>query len=406
MRAVWFHFKAAFLNALTVFLNLFLRRDRKIWVFGSWMGSKFADNSRFLFQYLSENREKYGIDRVIWVARNRALVKKLRAMNYEAVLAGSFAGFFNTVRAGVHVVCNMPYSNGPYRGDINGNLSYGAVKIQLWHGFPIKANVQSKAQPSGIRASRLYRFSLPGQWAEKQYFVSTGRECSRRYRLWFANEDMRIIEAGYPRNCACPRLMESEQSVVSDVTRKPLTILYLPTFRSSEVTFPHPLEDPAFRQWLESEDALWIEKPHSAAAMESFFSSSDQFMKDRVMRLKEDFDINVLLPHVSLVVTDYSSVSVDAIYFDRPVVYYVPDIESYTRSDRGMIDGFESITSGPIVLRPEGMLSAVKQVLSKTDREQKDGFTEIKKTYFDGRKFSFEQEMNDILNAINKERQA
>ena len=404
MRSVLFHLKALILNLASAILNLVIKRDKGIWLFGSWMGTRFADNSRYLFQYLNDNKSKYEIKKVIWITRNRDLQRQLQEMGYTAEMANSIYGIYIHLKAGVHVVCNMAYSNSGYKGDINGNLSNNAVKIQLWHGFPIKSNVRTtpKRGESALKKSIIYRRSLPGRWAETQYVVSMSEDCTRRYKIWFNNPDLRTIECGYPRNCECIKHTDIEKMVIQDIKKYKKTILYLPTFRGYPISFKHPLTDKDFCKWIKENDILWIEKPHLASSMTDYFNEVNELAHDNILRLDGDFDVNVLLPIVSVLVTDYSSVSADAIYFDRPVVYYIPDFDQYCGSDRGLTDGFDNVTFGPKVYNASDMTDAVIQCMnSKTDVDDRR-YAALKKTFFDGKQYSYEQQMRDILNAISQ----
>lgn len=403
LKSLCYHVKALLLNILTCFLNLFIRRDDSVWVFGSWMGKRFADNSRYLFQYLSEEGSKYGIQKTIWITRNREVLGELRLLGYNVFLAKSAKGIYYHLKAGVHVVCNMAYTNGRYEGDINGNLSSGAVKIQLWHGFPIKANVKKTGDIKPLRArSFLYRLTLPGRWSETQYVVSTSKECSKRYRKWFSDDELRTIECGYPRNCSCLQYTNREKEILAQVTKHKKSILYLPTFRDGKVSFEHPLTNSHLVEWLNENDILWVEKPHLVSTMGDFFGKVSDSAQTILLRLEGDFDVNVLLPIVSLVVTDYSSVSVDAIYFNRPVVYYIPDFDQYCGSDRGLTDGFDNVSVGEKIKDINEMIFAIQRSLDKSSDELEADYAEIKTLFFDGRCYSFEQMMKEILGVIRK----
>ncbi len=57
-------------NLFTLIVNLFIWRNKKVILFGSWMGDKFTDNPRFMFQYLHAHRDEYDIKKLVWVTRN------------------------------------------------------------------------------------------------------------------------------------------------------------------------------------------------------------------------------------------------------------------------------------------------------------------------------------------------
>lgn len=401
MSSLFYHLKALILNIVTRILTFFIHRDNSVWIFGSWMGTRFADNSRFLYQYLSENGDKYGINKVVWITRNKSVLSELKQKGYDVELANSIVGFYYHIKAGVHVVCNMAYTNGKYLGDINGNLSWGAKKIQLWHGFPIKGNVHSSSSKNQItQRSLIYRLSLPGRWQEEQFVAATSKECARRYKMWFSNSQLRTIVSGYPRNCGCLQYSAREKEIIDKVINNEKTILYLPTFRDGKVSFKHPLVDQDYSKWIIDNKILWIEKPHSASSMDAFFAEVTNSVQEQLVRLEGDFDVNVLLPHVSLVITDYSSVSADAIYFNCPVIYYIPDFDEYCANDRGLTDGFDKVTEGQKIFVPSDMLDATKTCFSISRDDMEKKYERVKGVFFDGRHFSYDQQVRDIISSI------
>ena len=64
--------------------SLMWKRDDSIVLIGAWFGNKFADNSRYLFQYLDKNKEELGLTHVVWVTRNKDTYSILKNMNYES----------------------------------------------------------------------------------------------------------------------------------------------------------------------------------------------------------------------------------------------------------------------------------------------------------------------------------
>jgi hypothetical protein len=78
-----------FWNVKQEVANILHPRDKAIVLMGAWFGNRFADNSRYLFQYLSENKEKLGLKHVVWVTRSEMLQKELEEMGYEAYMMDS-----------------------------------------------------------------------------------------------------------------------------------------------------------------------------------------------------------------------------------------------------------------------------------------------------------------------------
>ena len=58
MSNIFHKIKMCFSNLKYLLSSLFWLKDKRIILFGGWFGERFADNTRFLFQYLSDNKKK------------------------------------------------------------------------------------------------------------------------------------------------------------------------------------------------------------------------------------------------------------------------------------------------------------------------------------------------------------
>ena len=83
------YFKNAVFNVYTIIAQIFVKKDNKTLLIGSWMGRRFADNSRYLFQYLSSNRTQLELEHVVWVTRDAELYDSLIRLGYEVCMSGT-----------------------------------------------------------------------------------------------------------------------------------------------------------------------------------------------------------------------------------------------------------------------------------------------------------------------------
>ena len=54
------------------FFSFIIPIDKNLWVFGAWFGEKYADNSKYLFEYVNENHTEI---RAVWLTQNHATLK-------------------------------------------------------------------------------------------------------------------------------------------------------------------------------------------------------------------------------------------------------------------------------------------------------------------------------------------
>ena len=115
------------------FLSFLIPRNPKLWLFGSTFGNRFADNPKYFYLYCNQfhkDRKNGGI-RAVWITKQKEIVKLLRKNGYEVYYRYSLKGIWCCLRGKVYIFDN-------YSKDISFWLSGGAVKINLWHGIPLK----------------------------------------------------------------------------------------------------------------------------------------------------------------------------------------------------------------------------------------------------------------------------
>lgn len=338
---------------------MFWKRDSSVVLFGSWFGEKFSDNSRFLFQYLSEHKDEYGLTHVVWVARKQSVVDIVRKLGYEAYLMESEESNHYHKLAKYHFISNACSGAYNYPPDIMTEYSSGAVKINLWHGLLGFKNVNCTSLDSlkfkkehkflfGIRRAlhklAIYRklAEAPGGWGDC-FFLSSTTTTTKQFMDWFCLPANNFIEAGSPRNSYMPKLTSEEKDVIAYIKRFKKVIFYLPTFRMGESSFDFSKAGNGLRGYLKDNDYLWVEKAHSAS-----YQKPAEFNDNNILNLSHEFDVNILIPYVDMVVSDYSSAIGDAMFFYKPVVFYVPDFDEYRTGERGFVENFEELMCGPI----------------------------------------------------------
>lgn len=383
-------------NFYTAVYTIVRPRDKHIWLFGSWMGQRFADNSRFLFQYLHENKEKYGIKRVIWVTESVELLEEIKSLGYEAYLMGTEESKYYHLKAGVHVICNSRES------DICTKYSFGAKKIQLWHGNGIKASGKM-TRKKGFSFKNMFwdncvkPFLWPGNWFYC-YWVASSEESKRVLIGDSGALENKIIIANSARLCKCLQFTVRETCVIKKLSSLKQDgykiVIYLPTFRTAKQSVSEPLDIDGFTDFLEENNIVWIEKRHSAEdKLERHIYSNN------VCYLDKDFDVNVLYEYTDLLISDYSSATTDAIYKDITTMEYCPDFQLFQNEDRGFVGNYEDYHIGNTIFKRDELECTILRCIREgvKDNPKHD---QVKHFLFNGNKADYDDIMCSLLSGI------
>lgn len=392
--------KYILLNSYSIVYGKLIGRSKKCVLFGSWMGEKFADNSRYLFQYVNNNKESLGLNHVIWATRDSQLCDELTELGYECVLIGTKKSRYWHCKSGIHFICDAQFDTDEFLGDIDSSFSAGAIKIQLWHGNGIKCVPAFGKRSRGI-IQIIKDLSTQGLWyVGNYYFLCKSDLDFTFFNLKFGANASSCIDSAYPRTCECLQLFSKEQDVIEYINRFDKRILYLPTFRNNYNNYVHPLNNKRILDYLENNGILWIEKPHSADKNNSTVMSD--ISSEHVLCLDNTFDINVIYGNIDLLITDYSSAMLDALFYRIPIVYYVPDYDYYCNNDRGFLVEYDSVCITPKVNNTEELVLMIQKTISEFEYGEEAEM--IRKQFWKHDKWSYSEIWESIQNKIGEDK--
>lgn len=396
-------------NLFVLIISFIIHRDKRYILFGSWMGEKYADNSRFLYQYLFNNKEKYGIKKVIWVTRNKDVYQKLINNGFESYLIGTKESTYWHLKSGIHIICNMSAQSGKHKPDIDVKFSTGAKKIQLWHGVGIKAvgansNI-SQSLPQNRRSRWVVNFAnkkfirkigFLGGWGEPKLLCTS--ELNRKINIDNSkiHSENAFISA-YPRYCDNEFYFENERLTISKISKYNLSILYLPTFRDKTSSYKSPIVYTELINLLNRYNILWIQKPHQAEL--------NQLAKaecENILDLSPAFDINTIIKSVDIIVSDYSSAAFDGIYLNKSVIFYVPDLNEYMNGSNGLLMNLNELCPSLLATNCSELCNQIQEVIDNTyfTEERNNTIKSIKQSFYSDISADYDLIWNDIQNSI------
>jgi len=88
---------------------------------------------------------------------------------------------------------------------------------------------------------------------------------------------------------------------------------------------------------------------HMMVSLHPKFSAQDSGISEENSNLtyiSAGYDIYPQLQHVDMLITDYSSLYVDFLLLDKPIIFYVYDLDWY-KKESGLYEEFDTLTPGP-----------------------------------------------------------
>ena len=339
-------------------LSRFFPKDPVLWIFGSWKGTQFNDNSKYLFEYI--NRNHPGV-RAVWLTKSAETVNSLRANGYECYHMYSPQGVILALRARVAFLCRSKVEDLPVF------LAPAKTKIiQLWHGTPLKklgrdseANKPYRERILSSVRDRARNILFPYTLNRCSAFIVSSKEVGRIIESAYGNviDNGGIKVTGYPRNDAL-----FQQASRSGSTRLGI---YLPTFRdsardASKLFLDYGFDSRKAEKLLAEFNAELHVKFHPESVISDQFRN--EVMAGRRIKIVDYGDLYAELGRYDFLITDYSSVYFDYLLLDRPVIFSPFDLEAYMTM-RGMYFDYNDITPGIRAFNWDQVLDAIVRSL-------------------------------------------
>lgn len=369
-------------------VSYFYPKDKNLWIFGSWFGKKFSDNSMHFFKCMLRCHPEI---KCTWITKDKKIYDILKNDGYPVEKSNSLKSIILHLKAGAAVLTAGKY-------DVNQNFLAGRTTIiQLWHGIPLK-KIGFDTYISSIYSKLVrYLFFLPvlRNLLKFDIVLSTSVSLRERFSKAFMLKAEQTPVTGYPRNDI---LFDSNRICKNDEK----IILYAPTLRNegleskmSEVISADKMSE--LNEELKKLNAKMHIKLHFAE--ENLIEGMNL---SNVILLRSDplFDMQEFLCKTDILITDYSSVYFDYLLLDRPVIFFAYDLEDYIKNDRGLYEKYEDVTPGDIVRSWNEVVYSVQKNLETQDRfkEERRLLREKYWDHFDGR--SSERVYKEIIKIL------
>ena len=243
--------------------------------------------------------------------------------------------------------------------------------INLWHGIPLKkiglfSRSSQKGSSMTIVNNRNTKFAK--KLSEHDLVISSSTHDHVVMSACFGIHPNRVINSGLPRNDWLtgaqdfPPEYKAAIEELRALCKDRALCFYAPTFRDEDrkgaVIKPEELSrlsDIVFENGM-----ILGYRPHLTVG------SSNAATEGKYIDLSAGSfpDIQILLWHASILITDYSSCALDYMLLNKPIISYAPDLTFYSR---GFLYDFSSVFPGKVISDFEELTMELSQVTLPVD---------------------------------------
>ena len=314
-----------------------IRPDSHIWLFSSTDNSHYNYNSRYLFEYVKENLPEITPLFVINDPELRNSLSSKYGKQYF-IETESIQGIRQALSAGVWFTsAGLPaYGTG---------LHKKRLIINLWHGVPLKKI--ALLDPNLKKAARIYFKKIFSE--NYTCILTTSHELIPLMARSFAVSEDKIKVWGQPRNDGLFQKNDCHEilgQLFPDLPEYTKTVLYAPTVRDYGQVQLFPFKDFDQKQleaFLEEKNILLFIRTHVAEQ-----GSAAPYLGKRIRFLgnEQAEDVTGILNIFDCLITDYSSIYIDYLLTDKPMIFLPYDRQQYL-DGRGMNFDYDDVTPGP-----------------------------------------------------------
>ncbi|MDE5418642.1 CDP-glycerol glycerophosphotransferase family protein [Labilibaculum sp. DW002] len=366
--------------------SLFPKKKDLIVFIGGRKEGLFQGNIKFLYQHLEKTHKN-----LYFLTYSRKEYIEIKKHYNKVICYPSIKSIYLLLRCKIAVVDIYEWIK-----DFRYFLLFRSKIVQLWHGVGFK-RIQLDS-PSYIEDQKKFFPSLEAilyaLYPKYDVLISTS-EFYTEQLFKRAFKSKKIIECGYPRNDIFFRETTKNDLIRCDIEaynkiwqykkEDYKLILYAPTYRE---TGGDPISSQAIQlhdlnQYAKNNKLIFVFKFHTYTNL-----SDNQEFFSNILSFDNELDVYPALKMMDLLITDYSSIYMDYLLLNKPILYYPYDYEKYIEKDRAIQFDYEWITAGEKCYSQKELLDWISHILmdgKDTQQVKRSEICDLAFTYKDGK---------------------
>lgn len=372
-------------NILGYFIILpvaFLFPKKNLVVLSSRFGD-FEGNLKYLYLALkdSQSGSDDGLEvdsktEIVFITEKKKVYQQLKSKGYKVWKSSSVLTCFRMMSAKVLIVDGNEWASG-----FKYFLFYTAKTVQIWHGTGLKAIGLLK--PNYQALGPIHKFFRKEKVNYDLLCLSSEDQVKNRGKAF---KYQSLLINGLPRNDVFFNEAVLRRSVAFDgadiesyrnFKKEGYAIVtYTPTWRKYQESL-HQLNLEKLNAVGEKHRIKWVIKLHYKHDIPV---SCDGL--DHVLEYEKTADIYPLLALSDLLITDYSSIYLDYLLLDKPIVFFPYDEAEYIDGERSLLLDYSEVTPGPKVYTQQALEEEVCQILLHQQDDNVQGRQQLRKSFF------------------------
>ena len=321
------------------------RKKGKFWLISGHLGQVYDDNSKVFFEYIIKEKEK---QEIFWVLNKNSIAETQITEKSKILYRGSIKAYLYCYRSSTIIVSH----------------SFADV-MPIFYKFKIYFNIKAVYLGHGVDGFKKAKFRIENYYSYFDLITSVG-EFEREIKCKSLGVKKDIVKiVGMPRYDRLIRGSKYNRDIMIMFTWRD----YLEDNAESSEYFgkiKELLTDEQFLKILEDNNVSVNVMLHSF--VHKYYNFIKQLESKNIKVLGKNENVQKQLIENSLLITDYSSVSWDFYYMNKPVVFYQFDLDEYL-SDRGSYLDLRKDLFGEVAYDKDKLISIIYKYI-------KDGFKE------------------------------